>query len=154
MKRTLLCVVSLLLSVCMLVACGSAKSVDLKTVFDDINSKFGFTDLIVLEEASKLNRYFQIDESKVKQFAAELSTESSVFTEIILIEAVDEAAAKEMVTALNNHLQTRKDEAKSYNPESVAMLDKCTVENNGTYVTLIIDEKASEIRDLYNSYFK
>ncbi len=154
MKKIIFSVVALILSLCILTACGGEQNVDLKTVFDDINSQYKFTDLTVLEDAKKLNRYFQIDDTKVEQFAAELSTESSVFTEIILIKAVDETAAKDMVTALNNHLQTRKDEAKSYNPESVAMLEKCSVEQNGTYVSLIIDEKATDIRNLYNSYFE
>ena len=153
MKKIAICLLSLVLSLCMLTACGTA-DVDLKTVFDDINSQFGITDLTVIEDASKLNRYYMIDESKVEQFAAEFSAESSVFTEVVLIKAVDEAAASEIATLLNNHLQSRMSEAKSYNPESVAMLEGCSVETNGVYVSLIIGEKAAEMKAVYDSYFK
>ena len=153
MKKIAICLLSLVLSLCMLTACGTA-DVDLKTVFDDINSQFGITVLTVIEDASKLNRYYMIDESKVEQFAAEFSAESSVFTEVVLIKAVDEAAASEIATLLNNHLQSRMSEAKSYNPESVAMLEGCSVETNGVYVSLIIGEKAAEMKAVYDSYFK
>ena len=153
MKKIAICLLSLVLSLCMLTACGTA-DVDLKTVFDDINSQFGITGLTVIEDASKLNRYYMIDESKVEQFAAEFSAESSVFTEVVLIKAVDEAAASEIATLLNNHLQSRMSEAKSYNPESVAMLEGCSVETNGVYVSLIIGEKAAEMKAVYDSYFK
>lgn len=153
MKRIAICLLSLVLSLCMLTACGTA-DVDLKTVFDDINSQFGITGLTVIEDASKLNRYYMIEEDMVEDFAAEFSAESSVFTEIVLIKAVDEAAASEIATLLNNHLQSRMSEAKSYNPESVAMLEGCSVETNGVYVSLIVDEKAAEIKAVYDSYFK
>ena len=153
MKKIAICLLSLVLSLCILTACGTA-DVDLKTVFDDINSQFGITGLTVIEDASKLNRYYMIDESKVEQFAAEFSAESSVFTEVVLIKAVDEAAASEIATLLNNHLQSRMSEAKSYNPESVAMLEGCSVETNGVYVSLIIGEKAAEMKAVYDSYFK
>ena len=153
MKKIAICLLSLVLSLCMLTACGTA-DVDLKVVFDDINSQFGISGLTVIEDASKLNRYYMIEESKVEQFAAEFSAESSVFTEIVLIKAVDEAAASEIATLLNNHLQSRLSEAKSYNPESVAMLEGCTVETNGVYVSLIIGENAAEMKAVYDSYFK
>lgn len=153
MKKLGICLLSILLSLCILSACGTAQ-VDLKTVFDEINSQFGISDLTVIEDASKLNRYYMIEEDSVKQFAAEFSAESSVFTEIVLIEAVDDASAGEIATLLNNHYQSRLSEAKSYNPESVAMLENCSVEQNGAYVSLIIDEKAAEIKAVYDSYFE
>lgn len=153
MKRFGVCLLSLLLSLCMLTACGTA-DVDLKVVFDDINTQFAISDLTVIEDASKLNRYYMIEEDTVKQFAAEFSAESSVFTEIVLVEAVDETSATEIATLLNNHYQSRLSEAKSYNPEAVAMLENCSVEQNGAYVSLIIGENASEIKAVYDSYFE
>lgn len=138
----------------MLTACTQSADVDLQKVFDDINTQFEIFDLTVIDDVSKLNRYYMIEEDKVEQFAAEFSAESSVFTEIVLIKAVDETAAADIATLLNNHYQSRMSEAKSYNPESVAMLENCSVEQNGTYVSLIISDKADEIKETYNSYFE
>ncbi len=154
MKKLALCLLSLILTFCMLTACSGTADMDLATVFDDINTQFEITDLTVIDDVAKLNRYYMIEEDKVEQFAAEFSAESSVFTEIVLVQAVDEASATEIATLLNNHYQSRLSEAKSYNPESVKMLESCSVEQNGTYVSLIIDEKAQEIKSVYNSYFE
>lgn len=154
MKKLCVCLLLILLSLCMFTACSTRADVDLQTVFNDINTQFEISDLTVIDDVSKLNRYYMIEEDKVKQYAAEFSAESSVFTEIVLIEAIDETAASEIATLLNNHYQSRLSEAKSYNPESVQMLESCTVECNGTYVSLIISDKADDIREVYNSYFE
>ncbi|MBQ2971803.1 MAG: DUF4358 domain-containing protein [Ruminococcus sp.] len=153
MKNFGICLLSLILSLCMLTACGTA-DVDLQTVFDDINSQFGIEGITVIEDVAKLNRYYMIEEDTVEQFAAEFSAESSVYKEIVLVKAVDEASASEIATLLNNHYQSRLSEAKSYNPESVAMLENCSVEQNGVYVSLIIDENAADIKAVYDSYFE
>ncbi|MBE6823802.1 MAG: DUF4358 domain-containing protein [Ruminococcaceae bacterium] len=147
----LLCVLLLAFSV---VGCSSSADVDLNKVLDDINAQFDAQDLKVLEDASDLERYYMITEDMVEQFAVEFSTQSSVFTEVVLVEAVDDAAAAEVATLLNNHYQSRLSEAKSYNPESVAMLESCSVEQNGTYVSLIIGDDATQMKEIYNSYFE
>ncbi len=154
MKRFTVCLLSLLLSLCLLTACSGTYNIDLLAVFDDINTQFDISGLTVIDDIDKLNRYYMIEEDMVKQYAAEFSSESSVFTEIILIEAVDDASATEVATLLNNHYQSRLSEAKSYNPESVKMLESCSVEQNGNYVSLIIADNADEIEAVYNSYFE
>lgn len=154
MKKIFVSLLAVLLCMTLLFGCSSAKEVDLQAVFDDINTQFSIADLTVIEDSDKLNRYYMIDPAKVKQFAAEFSIESSVFTEIVLIEAIDEDSATEIATLLESHYQTRLTEAKSYNADQVAMLEKCEVAQNGTYVSLIIADNAEEIVAVYNSYFK
>ncbi len=153
MKRlvSLFCVLLLALSIA---GCTSSADVDLVKVMDDINAQFDAQDLKVLEEAADLERYYMITEDMIEQFAVEFSTQSSVFTEVVFVEAVDETTATEIATLLNNHYQSRLSEAKSYNPESVAMLESCSVEQNGTYVSLIIGDNASQMKEVYNSYFE
>ena len=153
MKKLGICLLSLVLSLCMLTACGAA-DVDLRTVFDDINTQFGIDGITVIEDVAKLNRYYMIEEDTVEQFAAEFSAESSSYKEIVLLKAVDEGSASEIAAVLNNHYQSRLSEAKSYDAESVAMLEKCSVEQNGVYVSLIIDENATDIKAVYDSYFE
>ena len=153
MKRivSLLFVFVMMLSV---VGCSSTADVDLSAVMNDINSQYPEDGLTVLEEKSQLERYYMITEDMVESFAVEFSTQSSVFTEVVLVKAVDEDSASQIATLLNNHYQARLSEAKSYNPESVAMLEKCSVETNGVYVSLIIGENADGIKEVYDSYFK
>ena len=153
MKRivSLLFVFLMMLSV---VGCSSTADVDLSAVMKDITSPYPEDGLTVLEEKSQLERYYMITEDMVESFAVEFSTQSSVFTEVVLVKAVDEDSASQIATLLNNHYQARLSEAKSYNPESVAMLEKCSVETNGVYVSLIIGENADGIKEVYDSYFE
>ncbi len=154
MKRTFICILALLLTVCMLGACGP-KEVELATVMDDINKEFEISGLTEIEEADKLELYYQIKADDVKQFAAEFSKDTSKNPqEIVLVEAVDEDAAKSIETSLKNILQTRLSNAKSYTPELVAVYDSCDVVVEGLYVSLIIDAKADDIRDFYDTYFE
>ena len=148
---SLLFVFVMMLSV---VGCSSTADVDLSAVMNDINSQYPEDGLTVLEEKSQLERYYMITEDMVESFAVEFSTQSSVFTEVVLVKAVDEDSASQIATLLNNHYQARLSEAKSYNPESVAMLEKCSVETNGVYVSLIIGENADGIKGVYDSYFE
>ena len=171
MKRIVLCVLALLLSVCMLCACGSdsengasdssanaskaESSVDLNNVLADINSQFGISDLKVVKDKNALELYYQISAADVKQFAAEFSKDTSENPqEIILVEAVNEDAAKSIESALKNIQQSRISNAKSYTPELVEVYEKCNVVVDGVNVSLIIDARTDEIRAVYDSYFK
>lgn len=160
MKKILVCILALLLSVAMLCACSDkanggddAKSVDLSAVLSDINTKFEFPELKTVDDEKSLKRYFQIDAADVKQYAIQFAKDSTLYSAVILIEANDADAAKTVETSLNNYLQSRLQNAKSYTPEEVSMLENCKVEKNGNYVSLIIDNNAEAIREAYNSNF-
>lgn len=170
MKRIFLCVLALLLCVSILCACGddtkssekaasgnseSKSAVDLAAVMDDISKQFDLSALKAIEDKETLELYYQITASNVKQCAALMSTDTSVNPqEVILVEAVDENAAKEVETTLKNIQQSRLSNAKSYTPELVDLYESCDVVVDGVYVSLIIETRADEIREVYDSYFK
>lgn len=130
-----------------LCACStSSGGADLSAVLDDVNAEFFISGLTRLDEASKLSLYYSIPEEDVASFAAEFSSDASEYNEIIIVEAADSAAAGEVETLLQNHLDARVSEGKSYSPEAVDMLEKCSVKTYGnTYVTLVINENAADI---------
>ena len=149
MKRLFALVIAVLLIVGALSACGGQSgqtaNVDLKGLLDSINSQYSLNDLKVLESASDLNRYYSIDESSVKQFAAELTTSASVFSEVIIIEANDSSAVSDIAAKLESHLDAQLNTAKSYTQDAVAMLESCTVAKNGNFVYLAIGDNAEGI---------
>lgn len=150
MKKIIALTVAILMIVCSLAACGgdnggSSASVVLSDLLNEINTQYGISGLKVLESASDLTRYYRIDEADVKQFAAEMSTSSSQFTEVIMVEAADSAAADRIVTQLNNHLDTQVNTAKSYSKEFLDMIESRKVEKSGSYVYLVISENADAI---------
>lgn len=145
MKRILTILTAALLILAICTACGSAKSVDLKALLDEINTTYGFTDMKTVEDTDSLNRYYQVGADSVKQFAAQLPASSKDFNEIILIEAVDENAANQIKTQLDARLRSQLSNAKSYNAEQVSMIESCETKQNGNYVYLVIGDKHSEI---------
>lgn len=168
MKRILICILALLLSVSMLCACSgdktegdkgsgnkgsNGKSVDLAKVLSDINTKFEFPEQKVVEDEKGLERYLQIKGEDVNQYAVQFAKESMTNSAVILIEAKNSDSVKTVETSLNNYLQSKIQNAKSYTPEAVSMLESCKVETNGNYVSLIIADNAAEIREAYNSNF-
>lgn len=160
MKRILALTMAVLMMAAVLVACGgskdggksdsSAKSVDLPAVLADINSKFDISESTVdglkkLETNDELDRYYMIAAGDIKQFAAERSSSSTDFTEIVIVEANDSAAVDKIVTQMNSRLDAQRNTAKSYTPEAVEMLEKCSVKTNGNFVYLVINEKSEDI---------
>lgn len=143
------------------VACGDkddaksdgGKSVDLNSLLSDINSQFDINDNSVqglkkLETSAELDRYYMISADDIKQFAAERSSSSTDFTEIVLVEANDADAVQKIVTQLNSRLDAQRSTARSYTPEAVDMLEKCAVKTKGNFVYLVINDKQDEIVSL------
>ena len=146
MKRVITIVLAAILLVGVLSACGgSAKAVDLKAVMSDINSQFGLTGLKTIETVDDLNKYYTINTADVKQFAAELTTAASQYTEVILVEANDQTAADNVKKQLETHLAGQLSNAKSYDADQVAMIESCSVKQAGNIVYLVVSDKYSEI---------
>lgn len=147
MKKICFSIVAILLVCLFLCSCGS-KNVDLNQIMNKINDEYGISNVTVIDDAAKLKRYYEIDDSLVKQFAVEYAKDASTYCEVVLVEAVDSDAAEKIETSLQNHLQSKISESKSYSPESLAMLEACEVYKSGNFVALIIDAQAASIEDV------
>ncbi len=151
--KNFICVISLML-VFVLSACTTVYDVDLSVVMNDINSSFDASSLTVIETKGELEQYYLIKSEDVESFEAEFSTDSTDMIEIVLVKAVDEEALENISKSLNNLYISRMSLAQSYDPKTVSMLEKCSVEKNGLYVSLIISDNVDELREIYNSYFQ
>ena len=132
-----------------LAACGgssdSAKSVDLNTVLTGVNTAFGINDMKVLSSTDDLSRYYQINADDVKSFAAEFSTDASNYTEVVLVDAKDAAAATNIKAKLDDRINKQLSDAKSYHPEQVAVIEACSTQQAGNIVYLVISDKFNDI---------
>ena len=159
MKKVLFIIASLVLCTLMLAGCGTetppaTKDVVLYDVLSEINTEF-FDDgnnMKLIETSDKLELYYDIAPADVADFAAEVSKNSATeIDEVVLIKAVDEAAAKRVAEKLELRLQAQKDLCASYSPELLAIAEKCSVTTNGLYVSLIVTENYDEVNSLYLS---
>ncbi len=149
MKKITAIILAALMLMGVLAACGgssnSGASVDLNTVMTGVNTAFGMSDMKTVSSADDLNRYYQVDKNDVKSFAAEMTTNSSLYTEVVLVEAVDSAAADRVKAALDKHLSTQLSDAKSYHADQVALIESCSAQQAGNYVFLVISDKFNDI---------
>lgn len=132
----------------------TGSSVDLAAVLNNVNSQFGLDGLKVLEDAKALNRYYQITEADVKQFAAELTTAASQYTEIVIVEAVDSTAAQNIKGCLDAHLDSQLNNAKSYDADQVAMIESCSTKTSGNFVYLVVSDQAAAIEGVIEGALK
>lgn len=154
MKRTFLLLFTFVLFLFFLTGCEKTLTADLPTIMQDINFSEDYIDMKIIEDVSELETYYLINPSYVKSFAVEISKEESDFTEIILVEAVDIDKANEISSLLDNYYRTKLDMAQTYEDEFAKLLQKCSVKQNGVYVSLIICDDVNEVEKIYNSYFE
>ena len=145
MKRVFTIFITSLVVLTMLTACG-AKNVDLNKVLDDVKSKHDLSGLTAVDSVEKFSRYYTIPTEDVKEFAAEYTKSSTDgYTEVALVEAVDDKAAAEVKAQLERHLQDQLRDAKSYHAEHVSMIEACSVKDSGNFIWLVVCDKPDDI---------
>ena len=145
----LLSVISVVLLICALIsACGESAE-PLGDVFAEIKNEVGLSEMIEFGSVSDLNRFYGIAAEDVSEFAGGINNSGVDQEEIVLVKASDADAASRIETALTNRYNSKLNETKNYNPEQYAIIEKCSVETDDLYVSLIISENASAVKDIY-----
>ncbi len=156
MKKITVSVVSIILALMMLAACGkdAAKAdVDVKTVYQKISESIDLPAEKLEYVSGDLLDYYGIDESKVADFAG-MQDACGYKDEVVIIKAVDEKAAEEIQTLLNDHIAYQSDSMRNYDAEQFKILGTSTVNVNGVYVAMFISANQAEMIDIFNSFFE
>lgn len=160
MKRliSVLALISLLAG--MLCACGSEVKNDTKDdhsadtvqtkaladVYGEIKTTYDVTDMLDFSKADDLNRFYGIAADQVKDYAGGINRSGVDQEEIVMILAVDSDAAADVRAALEKRLQAKLSQTKDYNPEQYAIVEKCSVEDDGSYVWMFVSENADAMQ--------
>lgn len=147
MKKVISLVSAIVLCLAIFAGCG-AKEVKLDEVMDKINSDFSLS-LKKVEDTDELNGYYSIEPTDVKQFAAEIDSNSDAPVEIVLVEAVDAAAADRVEKALTVRYNSIYSMYSSYSADQLNMVKACKVTKDGNFVSMIVADKASEMLDVF-----
>lgn len=153
MKKTVSLLMVFVLCLTALVGCSSNKEVDLKSVLSDINTKYSLS-LKELTDVNDLKKYYSIATEDVKQFAAEINSDSNSRVEIVLVEAVDADAASRVNDALSKTYTSIVTQYSGYNAEKLPMVEACKVTMDGNYVTMIVADEGPEILETFYGYIK
>lgn len=165
--KSILSIIICILSVFVFAACSDSQgansdskanvNVELTQILSDINKEFSISadDMMQIEDTDSLELFYNILPEDVKQFAAQTTVNTATdISEIILVEAVDADAADRVYKALDVRYSSQRDLTASYSAELLDIINKCSVEKNGNYVTLIMSVESADITDFYNSYFE
>ncbi len=137
-------------------ACGGStatKQADLPKVMDDMKAKLTNTEMMDLSKEDLMPNY-GIDEGDVKQFAAHVDSTGIKGDEIIIAEGKDADAAKRIKEKLDARYKQKEVEMKDYLPEEYAMLKKCTVKQDGNYVSMIVSPQYEDLNKIYDAAIK
>lgn len=147
------------LFVCMLIpfaGCTEQKDIVLSDVLSSVNAEFSIDEsaMLLIEDTDTLELYYNISPADVKQFAAETTLNSATdITEFIFVEAVDSAAAKRVYDALELRYNSQRDLCASYSAELLAVVNKCSVVQEGNYVILIMSDDFDAVTEHYKTFF-
>ena len=155
MKKIVAVFLIVLLITVMFSACGGQNdgktaSVSLTELLEEIDTQIGVSNdgdqgLKVLTSEEELDRYYLIAAEDIKQFAAERTGDTDDYLEIVIVEAVDEAAADRIEIRLNSVLDSKRSNANSYLPETAKMFDDAQIKVSGNYVYMVIGEQQDKI---------
>ena len=130
-----------------LCACSQKKAAPLSEVFDKVQAQVELKNFSEYSKADSLDRFYGISADDVEEFAGGVNGTGVSQEEIVLIKAKDAESAKTVKEALDSRYQSKLSQNKNYNPKQAAMVERCSVEQNGLYVTMIVSENAEQITE-------
>ncbi len=153
LKKTMALLLCLML-VFSFAACGqdTPAEVDLAAVKAKLYSDIPVTEPIELS-ADRLTSLYGIAADSVAQNESFLVMSDIFPAEIIMIKAVDTAAANDVAAKLQTRLDNLKVQSQSYDAESYAIAQACTVMQDGVYVAMFFSEDGAAMETIYKSYF-
>lgn len=146
---SLICVAVICLTV--FAGCGGAGAeADLSSVLKEMNTEYSVSGVEEITDVNELNAYYQINSDDVKQFAAEISSNSSDdYVEIVLVEANDSTAAQNITTQLTNRYNSIYSQYASYSADQLDMIKSCKVTTDGNFVSMIVSKDAQGMLDIF-----
>lgn len=111
-----------------------AAGADLAGLMSQMIADAGITDYIEVP-AENLSNVYGIDTAQVVNAAAFNAMTGGAFPEeVVMIQAVDEAAAADIAAKLEGRLTSIADQAASYDPASLELAENCDVVVSGVFV--------------------
>lgn len=155
MMKNMTALLMCLLLVLGLCACGGNDApvdIDLAAVKTQIYTEIPVNEPIELS-ADRLTSLYGITADSVAENASFLVMSDIFPAEIIMIKATDSAAADNIAAKLQTRLDSLKVQSQSYDAESYAIAQACTVMQNGDYVAMFFSEDGAAMETIYKSYF-
>ena len=158
MKRKIAFFLCILLLSCLFYGCSKAATSS-ATAPEDMQSRFQSAydqmqpQLPEMMEIppEMVTDYYGIERDDYKAGIFMISLDNMLADEVVMLQAIDSAAADRIETMLNERLQAKADEAESYSPEQYAIITGCKVLRNGETLSLLVSADYSGMVAIYNT---
>lgn len=136
-------------------ACGSsAKEPDPAAVVDEIVATLSIASPLDVP-AERLLALYGIAAEDIAASASFTTLDGGIFPdEVVIVKAVDTAAAGRVEECLNSRLDSVMAQAQNYDPESLAVAQQCKVMKNGCYVALFLSPQHEAMESIYTAAFE
>ncbi len=130
-----------------------AASINVEDVYASIESAVEMNEMTILEDDMILN-LLGIEAEKTVQLKVAIAKHADLLAdEIWLVEAVDEAAAAEIVELANTRLELQAAASMTYSPEQYEIVNKAEIITQGNFVALIVSPDVADIVPVVNEAF-
>ena len=124
---------------------------DLAGLMSQMIADAGIADYIEVP-AENLTNVYGIDAAQVVSAAAFNAMTGGAFPEeVVMVQAVDEAAAADIAAKLEGRLTSIADQAASYDPASLELAENCDVITSGVYVGLFFSNHYDAMSSAFQS---
>lgn len=128
-----------------------AAGVDLAALRTQFATDYKLTDVLDVETEG-LNNLYGITADQVASSASFNAASGAAFPqEIVMIQAVDEAAAADIAGKLESRLSNIAEQAASYDPESLELAENCPVVTDGVYVGMFFSSHYDDMAAAFQS---
>lgn len=125
----------------------------MEEIYKEITETVEQPEMVILND-NYIANYYGIDLSLLEDYLF-ASAEDVIFADtIVLMKVKEEASAQTMKEVLDTMIAQKKLELENYLPEQFQIVEKSEVIVSGTYIYLVISEKADEIQDVITQYLK
>lgn len=123
-----------------------AKSVS--DMFEQIKVQTKLPEMLFLEKADDLDRYYGITPDDVAEFAGGIDNSGTSQDEIVIIKAKDDTAADNVQKMLQRKYDSKLNQIQNYDADETEKIKNGKVEKNGLYVTLVISDDFDKITEI------
>ena len=143
------------LAALLLVSCGPEKSApDFSTadVLTKIAENVSLPEETITLGAGDLLDYYGVAAEKIAEVTA-VQDACGYKDEIVIVKAVDEAAAGEIAALLSGHIEYQKESMRSYDAAQYDILCSSRVITNGNYTAMFISAAQRTMEEIFQSFF-
>lgn len=154
MKKSIPLLAAFLIFLLVCAGCAApAPNADLTQVMAQMEEQAPLGEMMDLDE-NDLTDLYGIKPEDVEQFKGKLLSDGVNPDELVMIKAKDADAAGRIQKALEDRLQSKANEAKNYNPDGYALIQKSSVQVKGTYVCMLVSPKHEKLQSIYDEWIK